>query len=93
VAITPLYLTPWAAFFLHRGNLDRFFGGSEELLPAAGRTMERIEPSADLPPGQWTVTRHDAMAKATCVLSREATGRFTFESPASRAVLFHFKRN
>ncbi len=48
---------------------------------------------ADLPPGQWTVTRHDAMAKATCVLSREATGRFTFESPASRAVLFHFKRN
>ena len=48
---------------------------------------------ANLPTGQWTVTRHDVIAKATLVLSSEATGRFTFDSPASRAVLFHFKRN
>lgn len=48
---------------------------------------------ANLPVGKWTVTRHDAMAKATLVLSSEASGRFTFDSPDSPAALFHFKRN
>ena len=48
---------------------------------------------ARLPSGSWTVTRHDVMARLSTVLSRDATGRFRFDSPAARAVLFHFKRN
>jgi len=49
--------------------------------------------TAELPDGTWTVTRHDVMRKESAVLSRDAAGRFAFEAPTSRAVLFHFKRN
>lgn len=48
---------------------------------------------ADLPEGAWTVTRHDVIRKETAVLARNAAGRFSFDAPASRAVLFHFKKN
>ena len=48
---------------------------------------------AQLPPGQWTVKRFDVIAKQAATLSEGASGRFTFDAPASRAVLFHFKRN
>lgn len=48
---------------------------------------------ADLPPGTWRIVCHDAMAKETRTLSTDAEGRFPFDAPASRAVLFHFKRN
>jgi hypothetical protein len=46
---------------------------------------------ANLPPGQWTVTRHDVIDKETRQLSPAAAGRFAFDAPASRAVMFHFK--
>ncbi|MBX6312340.1 MAG: DUF5060 domain-containing protein [Isosphaeraceae bacterium] len=48
---------------------------------------------AQLPPGTWTVVRFDVMAREEAILSREATGRFTFDAPDGRAVLFHFKKN
>lgn len=58
-----------------------------------GTDAAKSELVAHLPAGQWTVTRHDVMAKESEVLSRDASGRFRFDSPDSRAVLFHFKRN
>jgi hypothetical protein len=48
--------------------------------------------TAELPPGSWSVTRHDVVRKESQVLSSDASGRFAFEAPPSRAVLFHFKR-
>jgi hypothetical protein len=48
---------------------------------------------ANLPPGQWTVTRYDVIGKASQVLSHKASGRFVFDTPDSRAVLFHFRQS
>ncbi|MCA9052443.1 MAG: DUF5060 domain-containing protein [Planctomycetaceae bacterium] len=64
--------------------------GREYLLgtDVAGRDLV-----ADLPPGEWRITRHDVVAKATAVLATEARGRFSFDAPDSRAVLFHFRSN
>jgi hypothetical protein len=47
---------------------------------------------ADLPPGGWAVTRHDLVARNSTVLDPTAAGRFAFDVPDSRAVLFHFKK-
>jgi hypothetical protein len=47
---------------------------------------------AELPEGTWTITRYDVIAKETTTLSESASGRFTFDSPDSRAVLYHFQR-
>ena len=47
---------------------------------------------AKLPAGKWTVTAYDTLAKTATSLATAATGDFTFAAPASRAVLFHFKR-
>ncbi len=47
---------------------------------------------ADLPAGQWTVTRYDLIKQKSVVLATDARGRFAFDSPARRAVLFHFDR-
>ena len=48
--------------------------------------------AAKLPPGTWEVRRFDVIAMRETVLAHEASGRLTFDAPASRAVLFHFKR-
>ncbi len=48
---------------------------------------------ANLPAGEWTVTRYDVLAKSKAPLATDARGRMKFNSPGSRAVLFHFKRN
>ena len=48
---------------------------------------------AKLPTGSWTVAQHDIVAMSSSILSRDASSRFEFASPASRAVLFHFRRN
>ena len=48
---------------------------------------------AQLPAGTWTVTRHDVIARQSATLSKEVSGRFTFDAPESRAVLFHFRKN
>lgn len=45
-----------------------------------------------LPEGRWRITRHDVLAMISTTLAENVTGSFSFESPASRAVLFHFKR-
>ncbi len=47
---------------------------------------------ADLPPGQWEVRRFDLIAGEETVLDRGLRGAHTFDAPASRAVLFHFRR-
>jgi hypothetical protein len=43
-----------------------------------------------LPAGTWNITRYDIINKTTKVISSEAQGKFTFDSPDSRALLFHF---
>jgi hypothetical protein len=47
---------------------------------------------AELPAGTWTVKRFDVIARREETLSTTAAGRFVFDAPDSRAVLFHFKR-
>lgn len=60
---------------------------------ALGTDRARKGIVAELPAGKWTVTAYDVMAKRAKTLSHEAQGRFVFDAPESRAVLFHFKRN
>lgn len=48
---------------------------------------------AELPPGKWTVKRYDVIARREATLSGDASGRFSFDAPDGRAVLFHFRRN
>jgi len=55
---------------------------------------------ANLPAGTWTVKRYDIIKKKSDIVSKTAHGNpmdslrsFRFESPDSRAVLFHFKKN
>jgi len=47
---------------------------------------------ANLGSGHWIVTRHDVIGKESLVLAKDATGRFAFDAPACRAVLFHFRK-
>lgn len=48
---------------------------------------------ANLPDGTWTIKRYDIIGKEEKTLSESASGSFTFDTPDSRAVMFHFKRN
>jgi len=48
--------------------------------------------AAELPAGAWRVVRLDAVAMKEKVLAERAEGRFAFDAPASRAVLFSFRR-
>lgn len=48
---------------------------------------------ARLPNGAWTVTMYDIINKEKRNLSTSASGTFSFDTPESRAVLFHFKKN
>ena len=48
---------------------------------------------ADLPQGTWAVRLYDIVGKREQTLNLKAQGRFTFDAPDSRAVLFHFKKN
>jgi uncharacterized sulfatase len=45
-----------------------------------------------LPQGRWRVVQVDLLAQTTRVLRPSAAGRFVFDTPASRAVLTHFRR-
>jgi hypothetical protein len=49
--------------------------------------------TARLPEGEWTVTRYDLLRRERTALATAASGAFTFDAPAGRAVLFHFRRN
>lgn len=48
---------------------------------------------ARLPEGTWRVMRYDVMRKEAKTLAASAGGRFAFDTPDRRAVLFHFKRH
>jgi hypothetical protein len=76
-------------------NLDPDFRGlawpGQEYVLGTNKKHEGT--AAQLPAGSWTVTRHDVVMKQSMVLRRDAAGQFGFEAPASRAVLFHFKKN
>jgi hypothetical protein len=48
---------------------------------------------ANLPSGEWTVHQYDIISKESKTLSKNASGKFTFSTPQSRAVLFHFQKN
>ncbi len=76
------------------GNLDGGFralewAGNEYVL---GTDTARASVQATLPAGTWTVKRFDAVAKTESTLTTGATGTYTFDAPASRAVFFHFKK-
>ena len=47
---------------------------------------------ANLPAGTWTVRQYDIINKNTVTLTKSARSRFSFDSPNSRAVMFHFKK-
>ena len=76
-------------------NLDDGFRGmawgDREYVLGTNGARSRIV--ANLPPGEWTVTRYDVIAKEATKLSDTAKGRFMFDSPNGRAVLFHFVRS
>ena len=57
-----------------------------------GTNQARTDIRAKLPPGRWQVVRYDAIAKTRHVLSGDASETFTFDTPRSRAGLFHFRR-
>jgi hypothetical protein len=75
-------------------NLDEGFRGmawpGNEYVLGTNKSHEGIV--ANLPPGKWTFTVYDVMAKETVTVV-PAAGRFTFDAPDSRAVLFHFKKS
>ena len=76
-------------------NLDKDFRGlawtgREYVLGTNKRHSDII---ANLPDGTWTVKRYDIINKQAKTLSESASGRFTFDAPNSRAVMFHFKKN
>ena len=63
--------------------------GREYLLATSSRT-EGI--TAHLPAGKWAITLFDAVAMKRTPLAGAASGRFTFDTPALRAVMVHFRK-
>ncbi|HEX8203950.1 MAG TPA: hypothetical protein VF590_25975, partial [Isosphaeraceae bacterium] len=57
-----------------------------------GTDQPRRRLVAVLPRGRWAVARHDVIAQTSAILAESASGRFEFDAPASRAVLFHFQK-
>lgn len=89
--ITFWKMAPGAEIFQNLDAGARALGwpGREYVL---GTNRARAGIVATLPEGQWTVTEFDLIARQSRKLSDAASGRFVFGAPASRAVLFHFKR-
>jgi hypothetical protein len=75
-------------------NLDPDFRGLAwpEHEFALGTNKARTGIIAALPAGQWTITRYNIATREASTLARGASGRFTFDAPDSRAVLFHFQK-
>jgi len=57
-----------------------------------GTNRARSRVRITLPPGKWQAVSYDVIGTQKQVLSGATTGRFTFDTPDSRAALFHFKR-
>jgi hypothetical protein len=76
-------------------NLDAGFRGlawdGEEYVLGTNKSRRGI--TARLPAGQWTVARHDVIARKSDVLTNSAAGEYRFDAPDSRAVLFHFRKS
>lgn len=79
---------------IFEGDIDGFraleWPGNEYVL-ATDAARELI--TAKLPVGRWTVRSYDAVAMRERTLATDASGSFAFRVPASRAVLFHFRRS
>jgi hypothetical protein len=75
---------------LDAGSRGLAWDGREYVL---GTNKARKKIVADLPEGAWTVKRYDMISKEEQTLNENVQGRFTFDAPDSRAVLFHFKKN
>jgi len=90
--ITFWRMSPGSGIFL---NLDSGSRGlawdRREYVLGTNKARKKIV--ADLPEGAWTVKRYDIISKEEQTLSENAQGRFIFDAPDSRAVLFHFKKN
>lgn len=76
-------------------NLDKDFRGLSWLRReyVLGTNTRHSDIVANLPNGTWTVKRYDIIKKQSKTLSESAHGRFTFDAPDGRAVMFHFKKN
>lgn len=46
----------------------------------------------DLPAGKWKIVQIDLLSRKTTTLAAAAGGRFTLKTPASRAVMTHFRK-
>ncbi len=65
------------------------WAGREYLL-ATNRPKDQVR--AELPAGKWQVRRYELMNMDILEITAATQGRFIFDAPDSRAVLFHFKR-
>ena len=90
--ITFWKMTPDLGIFsnLHENFRGLAWSGREYVL---GTDQQHSNIVADLPTGTWTVKRYNIINKQAKNLSENARGRFTFDAPNSRAVMFHFKKN
>jgi len=75
---------------LHSGFRGLAWSGHEYVL---GTNKAHKQIVANLPGGTWTIKRYDIISKEEETLSKTARGRFKFDAPDSRAVMFHFKKN
>ncbi|MBN1417331.1 MAG: sulfatase-like hydrolase/transferase, partial [Planctomycetes bacterium] len=84
-------MAPGASIFegLDDGFRAMAWPGNEYVL---GTNRARRGIAANLPAGAWTVARHDIISEVSAVIAEKVSGRFRFDAPDSRAVLFHFKR-
>jgi hypothetical protein len=55
-------------------------------------TDKAAKVTADLPAGTWTVRRFDLIARKEETIAEKVSGKFAFDAPDSRAVLFHFRK-
>jgi hypothetical protein len=75
-------------------NLHRDFRGiawpGHEYVLGTNKAHKNIV--ANLPDGAWMITCYDIIGKKKKILSESAHGSFTFDTPDSRAVMFHFRK-
>jgi hypothetical protein len=85
-------MSPGTAIFsnMHPGFRGLAWPGHEYVL---GTNKAQSDIVANLPDGIWTITCYDIISKKQMVLSKTARGRFKFDAPKSRAIMFHFRKN
>jgi hypothetical protein len=85
-------MSPGTGIFsnMHPGFRGLAWPGHEYVL---GTNKEHKNIDAKLSDGTWTITRYNIISKKQKVLSKTAHGRFKFDAPKSRAIMFHFRKN